>query len=51
MADGVKVYRLAEVMKHNGEGDAWMIIHNKIYDVSKWDNHPGGKLFNQTVIH
>lgn len=28
------VYSLAEVEKHNVEGDLWMIIHGKVYDVS-----------------
>ena len=28
---------------HNRYGDCWLIIHNKVYDVSKYmSEHPGG---------
>lgn len=28
------VYTQAEVEKHNVKGDIWLIIHEKVYDVS-----------------
>lgn len=32
-----------EVQKHNTKEDCWVIIHNKVYDVSDFvDEHPGG---------
>ena len=37
-------YTLEEVSKHKKHGDAWMVIKNKVYDVSKFmDQHPGGE--------
>ena len=32
-----------EVARHNKEGDCWLIIRGKVYDVSQYlDDHPGG---------
>ncbi|KAI7896224.1 cytochrome b5 [Mucor mucedo] len=37
-------YTQAEVDKHNTKGDTWMIIHEKVYDVSTFaEDHPGGE--------
>lgn len=34
---------LGEVRKHNARDDAWMIIQNKVYDVTPYvEYHPGG---------
>lgn len=33
----------AMVAKHSSHGDAWVIVHNKVYDCSAFlDEHPGG---------
>jgi len=32
----------AEVQKHREPSDAWVVYHNKVYDVSNWHEHPGG---------
>jgi cytochrome b involved in lipid metabolism len=32
--------KLEELSDHNQQGDLWLLIHNKIYDVSKF-KHPG----------
>mmetsp|Transcript_24748 Transcript_24748/g.74261 ORF Transcript_24748/g.74261 Transcript_24748/m.74261 type:complete len:484 (-) Transcript_24748:74-1525(-) len=32
----------AEITKHRTPEDAWMMINNKVYDVSSWHEHPGG---------
>ncbi|CDS39482.1 cytochrome B5 [Echinococcus multilocularis] len=37
------VFSLEEVNKHNSENDCWIVIHDKVYDVSRFlDQHPGG---------
>jgi len=35
-------YTWAEVKEHSVPEDAWMVYHNKVYDVSNWHGHPGG---------
>ena len=32
----------SEITKHRTPGDAWLMVHNKVYDVSGWHDHPGG---------
>jgi cytochrome b involved in lipid metabolism len=39
----IPVYTLSEVAKHNKFNDGWLIINNKVYDVSNF-NHPGGDI-------
>jgi cytochrome b involved in lipid metabolism len=37
------VLRSAEIAKHNSGGDCWLVIENKVYDVTSYlDSHPGG---------
>ncbi|NWW64160.1 CYB5 protein, partial [Ifrita kowaldi] len=39
-----RYYRLEEVQKHNNSQSTWIIIHHRIYDVTKFlDEHPGGE--------
>uniref|UniRef100_A0A672QVC5 Cytochrome b5 n=1 Tax=Sinocyclocheilus grahami TaxID=75366 RepID=A0A672QVC5_SINGR len=41
---GVKYYRLSEVEERNSFKSTWIIIHNKVYDVTKFlEEHPGGE--------
>jgi len=33
-----------EVAQHNSVSDCWMVYQNKVYDVSNWQDHPGGQV-------
>ncbi|ESW05992.1 hypothetical protein PHAVU_010G010400 [Phaseolus vulgaris] len=38
-----KVFTLAEVSQHNNVQDCWLVIHGKVYNVTKFlEDHPGG---------
>ena len=39
-----KVFGKEEVAKHNEDGDCWIIMEGKVYDVSQYmELHPGGE--------
>ncbi|CAL7947978.1 unnamed protein product [Xylocopa violacea] len=38
-----KLYTRKEVAKHANNKDLWLIINNKVYDVSAFSSHPGGE--------
>ncbi|KAF7721958.1 hypothetical protein EC973_003896 [Apophysomyces ossiformis] len=38
------VYTLEDVAKHNTKDDLWMVIHNKVYNLTEFtQEHPGGE--------
>ena len=38
-----KTYRLSEVAQHNSKENLWLVIHNKVYNITEYLNdHPGG---------
>jgi len=40
-------YSLADVAAHDRPGDCWIIVKEKVYDVSLWaDEHPGGTVIS-----
>jgi cytochrome b involved in lipid metabolism len=42
-AGEVKKYTVDEVAKHNKSEDLWVILKDKIYDLTRfWQSHPGG---------
>ncbi|CAK7265784.1 hypothetical protein SEPCBS57363_001761 [Sporothrix epigloea] len=42
--DAVKEYTYQDVAEHNTNSDLFMVIHDKVYDVTKFiDEHPGGE--------
>lgn len=34
--DGVKYYSLEEIRQHNMSSDTWLIIHDKVYDITSF---------------
>lgn len=34
---------MSEVAKHNSSADCWFVINNKVYNVTNYLNHPGGR--------
>ena len=34
----------AELRAHSAPGDCWLAIEGKVYDVSRWADHPGGRV-------
>ncbi|XP_028289853.1 cytochrome b5 [Gouania willdenowi] len=43
-SEGVKYFRLSEIEEKNSFKSTWIIIHNKVYDVTSFlEQHPGGE--------
>lgn len=39
-----RIYTVAEVKEHNNGKSTWMVIHDKVYDITKFlEEHPGGE--------
>ncbi|GFS07140.1 cytochrome b5 [Elysia marginata] len=44
MSKESKVFRLADVKTHNDAKSTYLVVHNKVYDVTKFlEEHPGGE--------
>ncbi|CAF1305341.1 unnamed protein product [Adineta ricciae] len=33
-----------EIRRHSNRKDRWLVINNRVYDVTKWLKHPGGQM-------
>mmetsp|Transcript_19728 Transcript_19728/g.41220 ORF Transcript_19728/g.41220 Transcript_19728/m.41220 type:complete len:494 (-) Transcript_19728:74-1555(-) len=43
-------YTMEEIGRHNKPDDLWLVVDNRVYDVSKWaKHHPGGHLCMENV--
>lgn len=43
MSNDLQIYSMEEIAKHNSEDDCWVIMYDKVLDVTKFLNeHPGG---------
>ena len=41
--DPEKPLKWAEIRKHNTETDSWLVLEDKVYDVTRFkEKHPGG---------
>lgn len=44
--NGKRQFAWEEIRRHSGQKDRWIVIDNRVYDISRWLKHPGG----QTVL-
>lgn len=41
MSDGTTFFTYEAIKAHNTKDDLWMVVHGKVYDVTKFvDEHP-----------
>lgn len=33
-----------EIRRHSSKNDRWLVIDQRVYDVTKWLKHPGGQM-------
>ena len=43
-AGGGRASTAEELKKHSAPGDCWLAIEGRVYDVSTWADHPGGRV-------
>lgn len=43
-SESQRLYTLKDVAEHNKDGDLWVVINGKVFDLTTYmDTHPGGK--------
>jgi len=47
MAEELKKITLEEVKSHNVAGSSWLVIHNKVYDITKFLDEVSELLFQK----
>ena len=33
-----------EILQHATKKDRWLVIHQRVYDITRWTKHPGGQV-------
>ncbi|CAB4025555.1 cytochrome b5 type B [Paramuricea clavata] len=45
MSSTKRLFTLKEISKHNSPGNIWIVVHGKVYNISKFiTEHPGGEI-------
>ena len=42
--NGKSQFTWEEIYRHSNKKDRWIVIDNRVYDVTKWLKHPGGQM-------
>jgi cytochrome b involved in lipid metabolism len=42
--NGKRQFTWEEIRRHSNKKDRWLVIDNRVYDVTKWLKHPGGQM-------
>ncbi|CAF3428348.1 unnamed protein product [Rotaria sp. Silwood1] len=40
----IRQFTWEEIRRHSTNKDRWLVINNRVYDVTKWLKHPGGQM-------
>ena len=51
MTSEKKVYTLKEVEKHNSDNDVWMVINDRVYDLTKFLNEASTVFYLNHMIN
>ena len=43
MEEKKNLYSIEEVAKHNTPNDLWVVVNDKVFDMSTFKSHPGGQ--------
>jgi cytochrome b involved in lipid metabolism len=40
----IRQFAWKEIYRHSNKKNRWIVINNRVYDVTKWLKHPGGQM-------